>query len=212
MGAFLDQFVDWVSGSSWSYFVIFAVAVIDGFFPLVPSETVAVAGGVLAGTGDLSLPFVILAASAGAIVGDNISYGLGKWLGEHTVKRLFRSEKAKRGFLWAEHQLEERGTYLIVVARFIPGGRTATTFAAGYTHAFTWRRFIVADVIAGVIWGTYCGLIGYLGGSSFKEEPWKGLLIAFAIAIAITFTIEGTRWIRHRRAAQRLPAPEPEAD
>ena len=40
-----DQIADWVSGSSWSYFVIFIVAVIDAFFPLVPSETVVVIGG-----------------------------------------------------------------------------------------------------------------------------------------------------------------------
>lgn len=200
-----QQFVNWVSGAWWSYPVIFAVAMLDAFFPLVPSETVAITGGVLAGSGDLSLPLVIVAASAGAIVGDNISYFLGSWLGEHTVKRVFRGEKSRKAFDWAERQLEERGTYLIVVARFIPGGRTAVTFSAGYVHAFPWRRFIVADVIAGVVWGSYTALLGYVGGKQFETQPWKGLLVAFAIAVGIT---AGVELVRHWRARRRAAATD----
>jgi len=205
-----QQFVDWVSGAWWSYPVIFSVAMLDAFFPVVPSETVAITGGVLAGAGDLHLTLVIAMASAGAIVGDNISYLLGSWLGEHTVKRVFRGEKTRKGFEWAERQLEERGTYLIVVARFIPGGRTAVTFSAGYVHAFPWRRFIVADVIAGLVWGHYTVLLGFLGGKQFEDQPWKGLLIAFAIAVAITGGVEAVRH-RHRRRRRGGAVEEPAA-
>jgi membrane protein DedA with SNARE-associated domain len=195
-----DRLVDAVSGAWWSYPVIFLVAMLDAFFPIVPSETLAITGGVLAGSGDLELWLVILAASTGAIVGDNISYFLGAWVGEHTVKRLFRSEKAHRGFDWAERQLEERGGYLIVIARFIPGGRTAVTFASGYTHAMPWRRFIVYDVIAGVIWGSYTALLGYFGGKQFEDQPWKGLLLAFGVAVGVAVLIEVVRHLRQRRA------------
>ncbi|HSI97098.1 MAG TPA: VTT domain-containing protein, partial [Gaiellaceae bacterium] len=97
-----DQFTDWVSGAWWSYPVIYAVSAIDAFFPLVPSETLVVTAGVLASSGDLSLPLVILVAAAGAILGDNISYGIGTWVGEHTVKRWFRTEKSRRRLEWAE--------------------------------------------------------------------------------------------------------------
>jgi membrane protein DedA with SNARE-associated domain len=197
--AAFDQFEKWVS-TDWSYAAIFAVAAIDAFFPLVPSETVVITGGVLAGAGDLSLPLVILCASTGAIVGDNISYGLGHWLGEHTVKRVFRGEKSHKGFAWAERQLEERGTYLIVVARFIPGGRTATTFSAGYIQTFPYRRFLAADVLAGFIWGTYAACLGYFGGKTFEQEPWKGLIVAFVVAVGIATAVEV---IRHRRQKRR---------
>jgi membrane protein DedA with SNARE-associated domain len=188
--------VNAVSGAWWSYPLVFGVAMLDAFFPLVPSETVAITSGVLAGSGDLSLPLCILCASAGAFVGDNISYGIGTWLGERTVKRLFRSERSLRAFEWAERMLAERGTYLVIVARFIPGGRTATTFSAGYVHSFPWRRFVVADAIAGLIWGSYTVLLGYLGGKAFEDAPWKGLLIAFALALSIAGTVE---LVRHRR-------------
>lgn len=195
-----DRFVDWVSGAWWSYLVIFAVSAIDAFFPLVPSETLVITGGVLASSGDLSLALVILCASAGAILGDNISYGIGTVLGERTVKRWFRGEKSKRTFEWAERQLETRGGYLIIVARFIPGGRTAVTFSSGYVHAMRWRRFIFWDVIAGLVWGSYAALLGYVGGKQFEEEPWKGLLLAFVVAVGIAGLVELVRHLRARRA------------
>ena len=136
----------------------------------------------------------------GAFCGDNVSYGIGTLLGERTVKRLFRGERSQRAFEWAERTLAERGMYLIVVARFIPGGRTATTFSAGYVQTFPWRRFVLADALAGLIWGTYTVLLGYLGGKAFEDAPWKGLLIAFALALSIAGSVELVRH-RKRRAA-----------
>ena len=197
------QFVDWVSGEWWSYLVILAAALLDAFFPFVPSETVVITGGVLASSGDLNLLLVIVCAATGAIVGDNISYWLGAWFGEHTVKRVFRSDKARHGFEWAERQLETRGFYLIVIARFIPMGRIAVTFSSGYTHGMTWRRFIVADVVAGVIWASYAALLGYVGGKQFEEAPWKGLLLAFAVAVGLALAVEGVRTWRGKRRAAR---------
>ena len=209
--AMFGQFEQWVT-SDWAYLAIFAVSAIDAFFPLVPSETVVITAGVLAGAGDLSLPLVILCAASGAIAGDNVSYGLGTWLGEHTVKRVFRGEKSHKGFEWAERQLAERGTYLIIVARFIPGGRTATTFSAGYIHSFPYRKFLPADILAGAIWGTYAACLGYFGGKTFEQQPWKGLIVAFAVAVGIATTIE---LVRHRRQKRRSgdvdAAPEPSA-
>jgi membrane-associated protein len=193
-----ESIVDALSGSSWSYVIVFAIATLDAFFPLVPSETVAITAGVLAGAGDLNALVAILAAAGGAFLGDNISYGIGHFLGERTVKRFFPGEKAARRLQWAEQQLEKRGAYIITVARFIPGGRTATTFTAGYVE-FPWRKFLLFDGIAAAIWGSYTVLLGYFGGSQFEEEPWKGLLLAFAIALAVTALIEAVRFLRHRR-------------
>lgn len=206
--ALFDQFQQWVD-SDWSYLVIFAVAMLDAFFPLVPSETVAITGGVLAASGSLTLELVILCAATGAIVGDNISYGIGNAVGERTLKRIFKSERSLKGFVWAERQLLLRGWYLIIVARFIPGGRTATTFSAGYIHAMRYRKFLVADIAAGIIWGTYTGLLGYFGGKQFEEQPWKGLLFAFAVAVAVAGLVELVRHVRARRAAA---PPEPDAE
>jgi membrane-associated protein len=198
-----NQFVDWVAGEWWSYLVVFSVSLLDAFFPFVPSETVVITAGVVASSGDLNLLLVILCAAAGAIAGDNVSYWIGALVGERTVKKLFRSDKARHGFEWAERQLERRGFYLIIIARFIPFGRIAVTFSSGYTHGMTWRRFIVADVIAGFVWATYAALLGYIGGKQFEQDPWKGLILAFVVAVGIALTVELVRnWRAKRRAAE----------
>ena len=194
-----ESIVDAVSGSDWSYLIVFAIAMLDAFFPIVPSEATAIAAGVVAGTGGLDVELVILAAAAGAFVGDNISYAGGHFLGEPLQRRFFSGENAQRRLDWAERTLRRRGWYLIIVARFIPGGRTVTTFTAGFTNAVPWRKFLLYDAVACAIWGSYTVLLGYFGGRSFEEEPWKGLLLAFALALAVTGTVELVRWLRGRR-------------
>lgn len=194
-----DQLAEWVSGEWWSYLVIFAIAVIDAFFPVVPSETLVVIGGSLSASGDMVFPLVVLAGAAGAVIGDNISFGIGHLVGERTVKRLLRTEKWHRRLDWAERTLHERGAYIILVARFIPGGRTAVTFSAGYVQSFRWRRFIVFDVIAGVLWATYAASLGYFGGKTFEDHPFWGLGLALAIALSLGLLVEVVRHLLKRR-------------
>ena len=199
-----ESIVDAVSGSNWSYLIIFTIAMLDAFFPIVPSEATAIAGGVVAGAGGLSVEVVILAASLGAIIGDNISFAIGHFLGARVERRFFSSEKSQKRLQWAQRMLEQRGGMLIVVSRFIPGGRTATTFTAGFVETYPWRRFLMFDAIAGVIWGTYCVLLGYYFGKTFEEEPWKALLLAFGLAIGVTVMVEVVRHLYHRRRAKRV--------
>jgi membrane-associated protein len=194
-----ESLTEYVSGSPWSYAFLFGVAALDVIFPLVPSETSVILGGVLASTGDLLLGGVIACAAAGAILGDNTSYGIGRTVGHRLVDRFFKGERRKR-VDWAHQQVEERGGYLIVVGRFIPAGRTAVTLAAGMLE-MRWRRFISFDVAAGLIWASYAALLGYAGGRTFEENPLYGFLIAFAVALAITGAVELYRWLRRRRTA-----------
>jgi membrane-associated protein len=200
-----NQMVDWVSSSNWSYLAIFGVAILDAFFPFVPSETIVIVAGTLAGAGKLNVFLVILCAWGGAVIGDNISYGIGKFAGERTVKRLFHYPKALKGFAWAEQQLEERGSYIIIIARFIPFGRTAVTFTSGYTKGLPWQRFFRYDLVAGGLWATYATMLGYIGGKQFEDQEWKGVLLGLGIAFAVAFIVE---WVRHRRAKRGTPPPE----
>jgi membrane-associated protein len=196
-----QSLTDYVSGSPWTYAVLFGVAALDVVFPLVPSETSVILAGVLASTGDLLLFGVILVAAAGAVLGDNTAYWIGRFAGERLVNRFFSGERRKR-VDWAEKQIGERGGYLIVVGRFIPGGRTAVTLACGLLE-MRWRRFISFDVLAGLLWASYAALLGYFGGKAFEEQPWKGFIVAFVVALAITGGIEAYRWLRKRGAFAR---------
>jgi membrane-associated protein len=192
-----ESLVDFVSGSAWTYAFLFGIAALDVLFPVVPSETAVIAAGVLAASGDLHLLLVIVVAALGAMLGDNTAYFIGHTAGQRLVLRFFGSKGEER-LRWAERNLEERGGYLIVVGRFIPGGRTAITLGAG-TVGYPWRRFIVFDVAAGIIWASYAALLGYFGGKTFEESPLKGLGLAFGIALAVTAAVEMVRWIRRRR-------------
>ena len=116
-----DALTQYVSGSPWTYAFLFAVAALDVIIPFVPSETSVILAGVLASTGDLMLWLVILCAAGGAILGDNTAYWIGRKAGHRIVARWFQGERRKR-IDWAEEQIQERGGYLILIGRFIPGG------------------------------------------------------------------------------------------
>jgi membrane protein DedA with SNARE-associated domain len=193
-----EQLTDLVSGSPWTYLFLFAVSALDAIIPFVPSETSVILAGVLASTGDLHLALVILFAATGAVVGDNGSYWIGRTVGHRFVDRFFRGERRKQ-VDWAHRQVEQRGGYLIIIGRFIPGGRIVVTLSCGMLE-MPWRRFLSFDVVAGLVWATYAAMLGYVGGHAFEESPFRGFLLAFAVALAVAGVIEAYRWYRRRRA------------
>jgi membrane protein DedA with SNARE-associated domain len=184
--------------SGWAYAIVLLLAFLDVFLPVVPSETAVVTAGVVAGAGGLSLPVVIVLAATGAFLGDNTSYLVGHRYGHRVTDRFFSKGKGAERLDWAERQLEERGGELILVGRFIPGGRTVVTLSAGTLH-YPWGRFVLFDAVAAVGWAVYAAMLGYVGGRAFEEAPWKGLLLALGIAFAVTGSIELFRWVRGRR-------------
>ena len=201
-----DQLVDLVSGAWWSYLVVFAVAYLDAIIPLVPSETLVITAGVLASSGDMELGLVIFVAAVGAFLGDNTAYFIGHRYGDRVERRFFSSEKSKERLRWAERQLDERGAEIIIIARFIPGGRTAVTLSAGALE-MRWRRFATYDAIAAVIWASYAALLGYVGGNQFEDAPWKGLIVALAIAFTVAGGVELVRWLQRRRRGPKSESP-----
>jgi len=191
------QFTQMVADASgWAYAIVFVFALLDALVPIVPSETAVITAGVVAASGDLSLELIIPAAAAGAFIGDNLAYLIGHRFGARATERFFSGEKARRRMDWAEEQLRERGGELIVVARFIPGGRTAVALSAG-ALGYRWRRFIAFDAVATLAWATYSALLGYYGGRTF--ESFWGLLLALTTAFAIAGGIELVRWALRRR-------------
>ena len=191
------QFTQLVADASgWAYLILFLFAFLDALVPIVPSETAVITAGVVAASGDLSLGLIIPAAAAGAFLGDNTAYLIGRRFGGRATERFFSGEKAKQRLGWAEEQLDERGGELIVIARFIPGGRTAVTLSAG-TLGYPWRRFVVFDLAAAFLWASYAALLGYYGGRTF--ESFWGLVVALTTAFAIAGGIELFRWVQRRR-------------
>lgn len=206
---------DWlsqeVSGSAVSYLVVFVAAGLDVLFPLIPSETIVLTASILAAQGDLLIFVLVPAVALGAFAGDNACYWLGRKVGDPIARRLFKGEKGRARLEWAERALQQRGGVLIGVGRFIPGGRTATTFAAG-TLEMPYRRFLVADAVAASLWSVYICALGYLGGEAFKDSLWLPLASSLAAAMAVGLGFEAWRRIQRRRGkdilGEELPAED----
>jgi membrane-associated protein len=194
------------NASGWAYLIVLLLAYFDALVPVVPSETAVITAGVVASAGDLNLMLIVAAAASGAFLGDNTAYFIGSRFGTRINERFFSGEKARKRVAWAQQQVTERGGELILVARFIPGGRTVVTLSAG-TLGYPWRRFVLFDAVAALVWALYASLLGYFGGHAFEEAPWKGLLLALALAFAVTGTVEVIRWyLRRRRGSSEAPA------
>lgn len=180
-----DSIANAVSGSAWTYVLIVAVCAGDAMFPLLPSETIVIAAAVLAANGHLNIALIVIAAAVGGLLGDNGAYAVGHSGLRRLADRLLSSEKSRGRLEWARSQLQRRGVWIIVVARFIPGGRTATTYTAG-TVGMPWkRRFLVADAVAVTLWALYASALGYVGGSAFENNLWLPMLIAAAAGLLV---------------------------
>ncbi|HUP17058.1 MAG TPA: DedA family protein [Acidimicrobiia bacterium] len=194
-----------LTASPWFLPLVFLIALADAVFPLVPSETAVIVGGVAAGFGQISVWSVILAAALGAIAGDSIAYQLGQRTGDFLRRR--SPDRSLRRFGWAQKVLQNRAGLFIVTARFIPGGRTAVTFASGVTR-LRLSRFTGFVVLAGIVWATYAALLGFVFGRRFQEDHTQAFLFAFGSALVLVALAELIRWMLSRRHGARFDRSE----
>ncbi|MFB7890913.1 DedA family protein [Microbacterium sp. NPDC056044] len=196
----LSDLVLQVVSSPWLYLAMFAVALIDGFFPPVPSESVLVAAAaVAASTGRPDLVALGLVAAAGAAVGDNIAFAIGRRTGT-TRFAWMRRPRVAGSFAWAGAALDRRGAGLILGARFIPVGRVAVNLSAG-ALAYPWRRFALLSVAAGLCWAAYSIAIGLLAGAWLKDQPLLSAGIGIVFAVGLGLLVDRLVTARARRVA-----------
>jgi membrane-associated protein len=186
-----------------SYLIAVIIPGLDAVLPVLPSETIVIALGVAtAGHFDLGIAALVGLAAAGAFLGDNLAYLCGRRFGPVIGARFFRGERGQQRRAWAEQALERYGARIIIVCRFIPGGRTAVTLTCGMV-GYRRRRFVAATACAGAIWAGYAFFLGRLGGQAFQDRPWAGLLLALGVAVLLSVLAEA---VRRFRAGRRPPA------
>jgi membrane protein DedA with SNARE-associated domain len=190
-------------GSLVSYLIAFGLPCFDAVVPILPSETVIIAFGVAsAGSSDPRIFLILLCAAAGAWAGDNLAYLIGWRFGPWATRRFFSGEKGAARRDWAERSLHRFGVALIIVCRFIPGGRTAVTLSCGLIR-YSWRRFAIAPAAAAVIWASYAFFAGRIGGKAFQDMPVVGFAVAFGGVLVISGLVELIRRIIAWRKAKR---------
>ena len=159
---------------------------------MLPSETAVIALGVAAaGSADPRIVLLIACAAAGAFLGDNLSYLIGRRFGPWAERRFFASGKGARSRAWAERALHRFGMQVIIVCRFIPGGRTG-----GHADLRAHRLPALPVRHRGGDLGAVRLLHRPLGGKAFEDKPWVGFLAAFGGTVVLSAVIEASRRIR----------------
>lgn len=178
------------------YLIVAGLVMADAVFPLAPSETLLVAGGVLAAGGEVAVVPLMVAGAVGALAGHLLLYSIGASAGSRLLARAGQTEKGRHRIRRATEEIHHR-PWLVVVADFIPWGRTILMSVAGAT-GLGFRRFTALAATGAVLWATMFVSLGLIGGSVF-ESTWQSLGLSLAVVILIGLSME----IAQRRSKPR---------
>ena len=188
----MDAWLIALAASPLVYLGMFLFAVVDGFFPPIPSEAGIVGLAALSVASDRpNLALILLVAAAGAFTGDLIAYAIGQRL---DVRRLpvLRSGKGRKSLVWAERALAHRGPVFILTARFLPVARVAVNMTAGAV-GYPRRRFVALAATGSVLWAVYSAMIGIGAGAWLEGYPMGavvvGILGGLLIGVALDWTL-----------------------
>ena len=185
----INEFILAAAGQPWVLVLVFACCVIDGFFPPIPSESVVVGLAAVAATADIPNPLLLIAtAGAGAFVGDNIAYLIGRGTGTRRWAWM-RGPRMQAAFHWAGRELRKRPASLILVARFVPIGRVAVNLTAGAT-GYPRTKFVGLTVLSAAVWAVYSVAIGLFFGQWFEDNHLLGATIAIVCAIVLGILVD----------------------
>jgi len=183
------------------FLVLFAeTGLLIGFF--LPGDSLLFTAGLLCTTSatsvaHLSLPWVLLAAVAGALLGAHVGYLIGQKAGPRLLDRPDRP-RLHEAVVRSRQALERYGTgKAIVLARFIPLVRTVLNPMAG-TIGIPLRIFTLWQVIGGTIWAIGVTIAGYILGSHIKNVD-KYLLPIIAAIIVVSLIPVALELRRSRR-------------
>ncbi|WHP17003.1 DedA family protein [Cellulomonas sp. ES6] len=213
----IEGWIPALADSLWVYPALTLFALVDGFFPPIPSESVVIGLASLSVShGAPNLALIALAGALGAFAGDQIAYTIGSQVDVHRL-RIFRSERGRRTLAWAEHALEHRGSSFILAARYIPVGRVAVNMTAGALR-YPRRRFVGLTALAAVTWAGYGTAVGVGAGVWLESHPLvavvAGVVVGTLVGVAIDWVLR--RWTGLGRAvtvgAPTQGGPEAEAD
>jgi len=193
----------------WAYVLIGVLAAAEaaafvGLF--IPGEAAMLLGGVIVSQGRAGLGWMLLAASAGAVIGDSIGYEIGRHFGSRLqTTRLGRRIGEKR---WqrAHDHVRKRGGRAVFFGRFVGVLRALVPAIAG-SAGIPYTRFFVFNAAGGIIWACGLVLLGAVAGSSYQVvERWAGratAVLAGIVILAVALSL-AARWIRdHQEVLER---------
>jgi membrane-associated protein len=193
----------------WTYLILFLIIFCETGLvvtPLLPGDSLLFAAGALAATtgSPLNVVFLFFLLTVAAILGDTVNYWIGSYIGPKAFSS--KSRFLKKEYLDRTHEFYEKyGGKTIIIARFVPIVRTFAPFVAG-VGSMTYWRFIVYNVVGGILWVAVCVFFGYtFGNIPFVKKNFSLVVLAIIFISILPGLVE---FIRHRlrQSGERMPA------
>jgi membrane protein DedA with SNARE-associated domain len=196
--------------SPWALAALVTLLVIDGFFPLVPGETMVVTLAALGASGHGPSPLVVLLVATGAtMIGDGIAFLIGRSV--HPDRWPWtRGSRAQTALRWASARIERSPGVILVGAKFLPFVRVAVTMTVG-ASGLPVRRYLVFSFLAATIYTGYHVAIALMAGGLFTANPLLGLAASISFGMVSAAVIGGVHRLATRRQGVGRPAT-PSAD
>lgn len=172
------------------------VVAFGAIVPIVPTGAAVSVAAAFSDWNPLLLLVVIGFGAAGAYLGDIGMYGLLRLAGRPLAERVGWLQEGTASVTLGRlrTRVEEHELPVLLSSRLIPGGRVPVLLAAAL-GGYSWRRYVIADVGAAVLWSAVYAAIGILGRSVFPE-PWQAAVAAVVIVLVIAAV--GSAWNRRR--------------
>jgi membrane protein DedA with SNARE-associated domain len=200
---------------SYAYGAIFVAVLLDTIGLPVPGEVILLAAGFLVSTGRIELLPAILLAALGAVLGDSVTYWLGRRVaavGERRLVGLYCTWTActlgsVRCVEKAEGLLHRFRGWVVLIAKFIAGARVFVPPVAG-ASGLSFGRFVLFDAAGSLLWSALVVSLGALLGRQWEQAA-SGLETTYRfLGLALATLLGGyLAWklIRRRRfGAPRL--------
>jgi len=198
--------------TTYGYLVVFLFIGIESLGVPFPGETMLITASVYAGaTHNLAISGVILAAIAGAIIGDNIGFGIGWFGGFRLLVRYGRYIRINEARLKVGRYIFMlHGGKVVFFGRFVSILRAYAAFLAG-TNRMHWRSFLVFNAAGGIVWATSWGTVAYVLGGQINRLSTPvdiALGVLGGVVLIAGLLIIRTREKRLEAAAEKaLPGP-----
>ena len=152
----------------------------------LPGETTLVTAALYAGaTGRLSIAAVVFAAAAGAIVGDNIGFWIGRTLGYRWVVRHQSALRlTPKRLRLGQYLFDRHGGKVVFLGRFVAVLRAFAALLAGLNR-MRWRRFLVFNMMGAIVWASAYGGGAYAFGDKLTNVLGETGILLSAVAAAL---------------------------
>ncbi len=169
---------------------------------VIPGETAALLGGVIASRGHVQLWLIALLVVAAAIIGDSVGYEVGRHLGTRLLNLKVFDRRRKR-LDDAQDFLRRRGGAAIFLGRFVAFFRAVMPALAG-TSRMPYLKFLAFNAAGGIVWGVGFTLLGYFAGNSYQQvAKIAGRTAAFVVLGIVVLAVIIWRIRKHR--AEKTP-------